>query len=75
MNSGRIQLNQKLYGFENDLEDIVPNICKEVFEYLFEGKCLNPTLFGDAEQKDSGNNPEKSKKRKAGEPQAQLKTV
>ncbi len=74
MNSGRIQLNQKLYGFENDLEDLIPEICKEVFEYLFEGKCQNPTLFGDKEQKNSDKKTSeipKNNTNKTGEKKAQ----
>jgi hypothetical protein len=75
MNSGRIQLNQKLYGFENDLEDLVPEIKKEVYEYLFEDKCLNPTLFGENEQKEVPKSTKKTEKRKAGEPQKQEETI
>ena len=75
MNSGRIQLNQKLYGFENDLQDMVPEICEEVYEYLFNGKCQSPTLFGDNEQKDQDPAEKKTGKRKAGEAQAQLETA
>jgi len=77
MNSPKIQLNQKLYGFENDLEDLVPEIKKEVFEYLFNGKCANPTLFGDKEQTGKEEKPkeEVKAKRKKGEPQPELPTV
>ena len=80
MNSGRIQINQKLYGFENDLQDLVPKICEEVFEYLFNGKCANPTLFGADEQKEpkeikAEDLLSKKPKRKVGEPQAEMKTV
>jgi len=80
MNSPRIQLNQKIYGFENDLEDLVPDIKEEVFEYLFKGKCENPTLFGEDQQAGEKNETkneapkdekkeEKPKKRKKGERQ------
>ena len=76
LNSPRIALEQKLYGCENDIEDLVPEIKDEVYQYLFEGKCANPTLFGDAEQKGAGTKEEekpkaeeKTKKRKKGEPQ------
>lgn len=79
--SGRIQLNQKLYGFENDIEDLVPEIKQEVYDYLFKGKCANPTLFGDKEQngkkepaKAEKKAPAKAEKRKVGEPQKQLET-
>lgn len=81
MNSPRIQINQKLYGFENDLEDLVSEIKQEVYEYLFEDKCANPTLFGEDEQQGKKHaeiaksiRPAEVKKRKIGEPQPEEET-
>lgn len=67
MNSPKIQLNQKIYGFENDLEDLVPEIKQEVYEYLFKGKCQNPTLFGEENQGQvpEGSTAQKPKDKKA----------
>lgn len=80
MNSGLIKIEQKLYGFENDLEDIVPKIIEEVYEYLFNGKCQNPTLFDTGEQTEPVSTTRElpkekpARKRGKGEAQAQLET-
>lgn len=55
MLSSKIKLSDTIFGFEGDLEEIVEEIRKEVYEYLFNGKQAQLSLFGDKEQKGAKN--------------------
>jgi hypothetical protein len=46
-NTPRIKLGQISFGFEEELEQIVELIKKEVYEFLFNGKQAQLSLFGD----------------------------
>lgn len=47
INTPRIKLGQISFGFEEELEQIVELIKKEVYEFLFNGKQAQLSLFGD----------------------------
>lgn len=47
INTHRIKLGQISFGFEEELEQIVELIKKEVYEFLFNGKQAQLSLFGD----------------------------
>lgn len=47
INTHRIRFTDKVYGFEEDLEDVVENIEEECFKYLFEGKKAQLQLFDE----------------------------
>lgn len=46
INSPRLKYNTEIFGFEEDLENIVCDIENEVYEFLFEGKKAQMELFG-----------------------------
>lgn len=46
INSPRIKFNTESFGFEEELEDIVGKIECEVYEFLFNGKRAQLSLFG-----------------------------
>lgn len=47
INTPRIKLATISFGFEEELEEIVGNIEREVYAYLFDGKQAQLSLFGD----------------------------
>ena len=47
INTPRIKMAQISFGFEEELETIVGNIKKEVYEFLFKGKQAQLSLFGE----------------------------
>lgn len=47
INTPKIKLGQISFGFEEELEQIVELIKKEVYEFLFNGKQAQLSLFGD----------------------------
>lgn len=46
INSPRLRYNSETFGFEEELEDIVCNIEREVYAFLFKGKKAQLELFG-----------------------------
>lgn len=56
INTPRIKIAQISFGFEEELEAIVNKIRKEVYEFLFNGKQAQLSLFG--EQKPADDMPE-----------------
>lgn len=53
INTPRIKIAQISFGFEEELEQIVELVKKEVYEFLFNGKQAQLSLFG--ETPDNGN--------------------
>lgn len=53
INTPRIKIGQISFGFEEELEQIVELVKKEVYEFLFNGKQAQLSLFG--ETPDNGN--------------------
>lgn len=51
INTPRIKIGQISFGFEEELEQIVDLVKKEVYEFLFNGKQAQLSLFGDAPDK------------------------
>ena len=49
LNTPRIKFSTLTFGFEQDLEAIVENIRREVYEYLFDGKQAQLSMFGAEE--------------------------
>lgn len=47
INTPRIKMATISFGFEEELENIVESIKKEVYAYLFKGKQAQMSLFGD----------------------------
>lgn len=47
INTPRIKFNQDSFGFEEELEVIVEKIKSEVYEFLFNGKSAQLSLFGE----------------------------
>ena len=58
INTPRIKMSQISFGFEEELEVIVENIKSEVYQFLFNGKSAQLSLFGDngEESKDMPDN-------------------
>lgn len=48
INSPRLKFNNEVFGFENELEEIVGDIETEVYAFLFKGKKANLDLFESA---------------------------
>lgn len=46
INSPRLNFNTKVFGFENELEEIAADIETEVYAFLFKGKKAQLELFG-----------------------------
>ena len=46
INTPRMKYNVEMFGFEEELENIVCDIENEVYEFLFEGKKAQLELFG-----------------------------
>lgn len=46
INSPRIKLSSMVYGFEEELNDIIPEIEDEVYKFLFEDKHAELEVFG-----------------------------
>lgn len=53
INTPRIKLAQISFGFEEELEQIVDSIKKEVYEFLFKGKQAQLSLFGEESKTES----------------------
>lgn len=47
INTPRIKLSNVSFGFEDELEEIVSEIEREAYAYLFEGKQAQMSLFGE----------------------------
>lgn len=59
INTPRIKVAQISYGFEEELEQIVDRVKKEVYDYLFNGKQAQLSLFGaESSEEDSDDNAE-----------------
>jgi hypothetical protein len=52
INSHRIKFNSTTYGFKEGLEEIITKLTSEVYEYLFENKQAQLTMFDGTEQGD-----------------------
>jgi len=50
VNTPRIKTEQISYGFEEDLERIASDVKDEVYNYLFEGKQAQMSLFGEGDE-------------------------
>lgn len=53
INTPRIKLSQISFGFEEELEKIVDAIKAEVYQYMFEGKQAQLSLFGDQPEQEN----------------------
>ena len=53
INTPRIKIAQSSFGFEEELEEIADAIKEEVYEFLFNGKQAQLSLFGEQQENDS----------------------
>lgn len=51
INTPRIKIAQSSFGFEEELEEIADAIKEEVYEFLFNGKQAQLSLFGEEQEK------------------------
>ena len=52
INTPRIKIAQSSFGFEEELEEIADAIKEEVYEFLFNGKQAQLSLFGEQQEND-----------------------
>lgn len=53
INTPRIKIAQSSFGFEDELEEIADAIKEEVYEFLFNGKQAQLSLFGEQQENNS----------------------
>lgn len=53
INTPRIKVAQSSFGFEEELEEIADAIKEEVYEFLFNGKQAQLSLFGEQQENES----------------------
>jgi len=53
INTPRIKVAQSSFGFEEELEEIADAIKEEVYEFLFNGKQAQLSLFGEQQENDN----------------------
>ena len=56
INTPRIRLSQVSFGFEEELESICNNIKTEVYQFLFQGKQAQLSLFGEQNENPENEN-------------------
>lgn len=47
-NTHRVKLNEEVYGWEENLKQIIEEIHDEVYEYIYGGKVLAPDMFDNS---------------------------
>lgn len=53
INTPRIKIAQSSFGFEDELEEIADAVKEEVYEFLFNGKQAQLSLFGEQQENDN----------------------
>jgi hypothetical protein len=48
LNSHRIKLSDEIFGWEEDLKEVVEEIERECYEYIYNGKVAEPDMFADS---------------------------